>query len=95
MHYLDDLCDYTTPTSLETRKEVRTKGQDWIQKSDFSGSLDDAFQLWDAVSAVDLVAVDCQYSLDTQVYKGVKAAGEEVMDSKMWDEVDQWLSQRR
>ena len=50
MHYLDDLCTYPDPTSKTTREEVRGKGQGWIQNSDFSGSLDDAFQIWDAVS---------------------------------------------
>ena len=50
MHYLDDLCNYPDATSKVTRAEVREKGQSWIQNSDFSGSLDDAFQVWDAVS---------------------------------------------
>lgn len=49
MHYLDDLCLYPVPTSKDTRVEVRTKVQDRFQHSDLSGSLDDAFKIWDAV----------------------------------------------
>ncbi|KAL2048106.1 hypothetical protein N7G274_000017 [Stereocaulon virgatum] len=78
MHYLDELCLYTSEaTSKVTRSAVREKGQSWIQNSDFSGSLDDAFQVWDAL------------------YKGVKAAGNKVKDRQMWDEVNEWLSERK
>lgn len=39
------------PTSPESRTEVKAKGKDWFQHSDsFSGNLDLAFKLWDAVS---------------------------------------------
>ena len=51
MHYLDDLSNYEDPTSESTRAEVKKKGQEWIMHGDFSGSLDDAFRIWDAVSA--------------------------------------------
>ena len=50
MHFLDDLCTYPDPTSASTRGEVKAKGQEWIMYGDFSGSLDDAFRIWDAVS---------------------------------------------
>lgn len=50
MHFLDDLCNYPDPTSESTRAEVKKKGQAWIMHGDFSGSLDDAFRIWDAVS---------------------------------------------
>lgn len=50
MHFLDDLCNYPNPTSESTRAEVKRKGQEWIMHGDFSGSLDDAFRIWDAVS---------------------------------------------
>lgn len=50
MHFLDDLCNYPDPTSVNTRAEVKKKGQEWIMHGDFSGSLDDAFRIWDAVS---------------------------------------------
>lgn len=50
MHFLDDLCNYPDPTSETTRAEVKKKGQEWIMHGDFSGSLDDAFRIWDAVS---------------------------------------------
>ncbi len=51
MHYLDDLSNYADSTSESTRAEVKKKGQEWIMHGDFSGSLDDAFRIWDAVSA--------------------------------------------
>lgn len=50
MHFLDDLCNYPDPTSESTRAEVKKKGQEWIMHGDFSGSLDDSFRIWDAVS---------------------------------------------
>ncbi len=50
MHYLDDLCSYSDPTSESTRNEVKRKGQEWIMHGDFGGSLEDAFKIWDAVS---------------------------------------------
>lgn len=50
MHFLDDLCNYPDPTSVKTRAGVKKKGQEWIMHGDFSGSLDDAFRIWDAVS---------------------------------------------
>lgn len=77
MHFLDDLCNYPNPTSESTRAEVKRKGQEWIMHGDFSGSLDDAFRIWDAV------------------YQGVKAAGNMLKDTSIWDEVDTWLSQRK
>ena len=58
MHFLDDLCTYSDPTSEITRAEVKRKGQDWIMHGDFSGSLDDAFKIWDAVSEMRLMGMD-------------------------------------
>ena len=48
--YLDELNTRDSPTSEETRAEMRDKGQGWFPYSEFSNSLDDAFKLWDAVS---------------------------------------------
>lgn len=49
--YLDDLPHHPEPTSQEARAEVKAKGKEWFQHSDsFSGNLDMAFRLWDAVS---------------------------------------------
>ena len=49
--YLDDLPLQPNPTSPAARTEVKAKGKDWFQHSDsFSGNLDLAFKLWDAVS---------------------------------------------
>ncbi|KAF7590900.1 hypothetical protein BBP40_002262 [Aspergillus hancockii] len=48
--YLDDLPLQADPTSPEARAEVKSKGKDWFQHSDsFTGNLDLAFKLWDAV----------------------------------------------
>ncbi|KAJ5945789.1 hypothetical protein N7454_002628 [Penicillium verhagenii] len=48
--YLDDLPLQTNPTSPEARAEVKSKGKEWFQHSEsFTGNLDQAFKLWDAV----------------------------------------------
>jgi hypothetical protein len=48
--YLDDLPLQTNPTSPEARAEVKSKGKEWFQHSEsFTGNLDLAFKLWDAV----------------------------------------------
>ncbi|GKZ20091.1 hypothetical protein AbraIFM66951_008189 [Aspergillus brasiliensis] len=48
--YLDDLPLQADPTSPEARAEVKSKGKEWFQHSDsFTGNLDMAFKLWDAV----------------------------------------------
>ena len=49
--YLDDLPLQAEPTSPEARAEVKAKGKEWFQHSEsFTGNLDQAFKLWDAVS---------------------------------------------
>lgn len=54
--YLDDLPLQNDPTSPEARAEVKSKGKDWFQHSEsFTGNLDMAFKLWDAVSNTTLV----------------------------------------
>lgn len=50
--YLDELFTRDDPTSETTRAEMKAKGPEWCQYCDFAGSLDDAFRLWDAVSAL-------------------------------------------
>ncbi|CAL5870703.1 uncharacterized protein PFLUO_LOCUS4943 [Penicillium psychrofluorescens] len=48
--YLDDLPLQADPTSPDARAEVKAKGKEWFQHSEsFTGNLDRAFQLWDAV----------------------------------------------
>ncbi|EPS32503.1 hypothetical protein PDE_07463 [Penicillium oxalicum 114-2] len=48
--YLDDLPLQANPTSPEARQEVKSKGKEWFQHSEsFTGNLDLAFKLWDAV----------------------------------------------
>ncbi|KAL8874440.1 MAG: hypothetical protein Q9174_000233 [Haloplaca sp. 1 TL-2023] len=78
--YLDELCTREDPTSESTREEMKSRGQGWAVYCDFNASQQQALQLWDAV------------------YQGVKlakAGSQEVQEPKMWDEVDEWLSQRR
>lgn len=54
--YLDDLPLQGTSITPEARAEVKAKGKDWFQHSDsFSGNLDMAFKLFDAVSSFTLV----------------------------------------
>lgn len=49
--YLDDLPLQADPTSPKARDEVKAKGKEWFQHSEsFTGNLDLAFKLWDAVS---------------------------------------------
>ena len=97
LHYLDELTKSGEPTAESNRLEMKERGQKgWIIKSNFSGSLDDAFRLWDAVS----VFLEYHASLDVelteyQVYKAVQEGGEGSSDIKMWDEVNAWLSNRR
>ncbi|OGE58286.1 hypothetical protein PENARI_c001G05534 [Penicillium arizonense] len=48
--YLDDLPLQANPTSPEARADVKAKGKEWFQHSEsFTGNLDLAFKLWDAV----------------------------------------------
>ncbi|KAL8914238.1 MAG: hypothetical protein Q9171_001109 [Xanthocarpia ochracea] len=80
LHYLDELFVREDPTSEATREEITARSQGWVIYSDFKASQQLAFRLWDAV------------------YQGVKVAnenGEYIKDIEMWDEVDQWLVQRR
>lgn len=54
--YLDDLPLQADPTSADARAEVKSKGKDWFQHSDsFTGNLDTAFKLWDAVCSSTLL----------------------------------------
>ena len=50
MCYLDYLQAEADPTSEKVREEMKAKGQEWFQNSDFSGSLNDAYRIWDSVS---------------------------------------------
>ncbi|KAJ5312514.1 hypothetical protein N7508_003344 [Penicillium antarcticum] len=48
--YLDDLPLQANPTSPEARADVKAKGKEWFQHSEsFTGNLNLAFKLWDAV----------------------------------------------
>ncbi|KAL8930589.1 MAG: hypothetical protein Q9208_000459 [Pyrenodesmia sp. 3 TL-2023] len=78
--YLDEFSMRPDPTSEATRAEMKERAQGWVEHCDFDLSQQHAFQLWDVVySAV----------------KQAKAGGEEIREAQMWDDVDQWLSQRR
>lgn len=100
--YLDDLPLQADPTSPDARTEVKSKGKEWFQHSEsFTGNLDLAFKLWDAVSSprisLSLHAVfgDILMGVCAQVYKGTQNAGREVKDAKVWANANQWLEQRR
>ena len=96
MTYLDELSGRETPTFEDTRNEMKTKCQTWVEYCDLPGSLNDAFQLWDAVCSAQTMIDFYEQLLNVyQVFRGVKAAENEVMDDGMWIEVDQWLFQRR
>lgn len=95
--YLDDLPHHPEPTSQEARSEVKAKGKEWFQHSDsFTGNLDMAFRLWDAVSRCVLRIMLTNTSLSfLQVYKGTQNAGKEFKDAKLWDDANRWLAERR
>lgn len=81
------------PTSAEARAEAKAKGKDWFQHSEsFTGNLDTAFRLWDAVS-------DSLWSLGIlltrQVYKATQNAGREVKEAKEFESANSWLAERR
>ncbi|KAJ5107072.1 XPG N-terminal [Penicillium angulare] len=76
--YLDDLPLQADPTSPDARAEVKSKGKEWFQHSEsFTGNLDHAFKLWDAV------------------YKGTQTAGNDLKDTKLWEDANKWLAERR
>lgn len=57
--YLDDLPLQADSTSPEARADAKAKGKDWFQHSEsFTGNLDLAFKLWDAVSALAFPEAD-------------------------------------
>ena len=97
MNYLDELNGRDEPTAETSREQQKHLAQGWVANGDFLSSLKDALQLWDAVGSPfhgrhsQLV----QANTAEQVYAGVKTAGAEVPDRSMWDEADEWLSQRR
>ena len=55
MTYLDELSAREDPTSESTREEMRIKCQTWVEYCDLPVSLNDAFELWDAVREIDPV----------------------------------------
>lgn len=48
--YLDELSTCENPTSEDTRGVMKEKCQSWVEYCYLLKSLDDSFQLWDAVS---------------------------------------------
>ena len=52
MNYLDELNGKDTPTAETTREQQKHLAAGWVANGDFLGSLQDALQLWDAVSAL-------------------------------------------
>ena len=51
MNYLDELNGKESPTAETTREQQKHLAVGWVANGDFLGSLQDALQLWDAVSA--------------------------------------------
>ena len=47
------------PTSKGFRDTMKGKCQIWLKFSDFAGSLEDAFKLWDAVRSDCVLASTC------------------------------------
>jgi hypothetical protein len=86
------------PTSPEARAEVKSKGKEWFQHSDsFTGNLDLAFKLWDAVSTLDVTDLGFERWTDPtlQVYKGTQHAGNNFKDGKLFENANSWLAERR
>lgn len=95
--YLDDLPLQSDPTSSEARAEVKAKGKDWFQHSDsFSGNLDMAFKLFDAVSPHFYRNFsDACIEFGNQVHKATQSASKEVKEVKTWENAHSWLAERR
>lgn len=95
--YLDDLPLQANPTSPEARQEVKSKGKEWFQHSEsFTGNLDLAFKLWDAVRSCIILHGRCsQANTYIQVHKGTQNAGKEFKEAKLWDDANKWLAERR
>lgn len=97
MNYLDELNGREEPTAETSREQQKHLAQGWVANGDFLDSLRDALQLWDAVRSprYGRSKLITTANMAVQVYAGVKTAGAEVTDRSMWDEANQWLSQRR
>lgn len=52
MNYLDELDGKEDATAQSTRDQQKYLAAGWIANGDFPGSLQDALQLWDAVSTL-------------------------------------------
>ena len=81
-HYLDELAAQSDPTSSTARESIKEKGsKSWFPHAvDFADNLASAFELWDAVyAAVEVASTDL-----------VKEA-----DKKNWNQVNEWLKERR
>ncbi len=97
MNYLDELNGREEPTAETSREQQKHLAQGWVANGDFLDSLRDALQLWDAVRSpfYGRSKLITPANMTAQVYAAVTTAGAEVTDRSMWDEADQWLSQRR
>lgn len=54
LQYLDELSGRAEPTLETTRNEMKNRGPDLMKYCDFELSLQHGFQLWDAVSWLNL-----------------------------------------
>jgi len=81
--YLDDLPLQANPTSPEARAEVKAKGKEWFQHSEsFTGNLDLAFKLWDAVCTCSLRLTELRASLIT-LYRCTRERSMQARRSRM------------
>ncbi|KAF3483463.1 XPG I-region protein [Arthroderma uncinatum] len=77
--YLDDLPQEPEPTPQIVRDEVKAKGKEWFQHSHSFSE-----------------NLDTAFHLWDAVYKATQTAAKEPMvDSKLWDDTNKWLSARR
>ena len=101
-HYLDELSAQPEPTSEDSRNNVKEKGsKTWFPHAvNFIGSLEHAFELWDAVSRtiVELLKRLVMILMHLQVFAAVKLLPDATMskaEKEEWGHVDEWLAERR
>ncbi|KAK2879310.1 hypothetical protein FQN49_001006 [Arthroderma sp. PD_2] len=77
--YLDDLPQEPEPTPQAVRDEVKSKGKEWFQHSHSFSE-----------------NLDTSFHLWDAIYKATQTAAKEpIVDTKLWDDTNNWLSSRR
>jgi len=94
--YFDDLPNHGDKPLGEVVELVKGKGKTWFQHGhSFSGNLEKAFKLWDAVSLFPYSSRRNQLTLRSKVYGASQSAGKDVKDAKLFADANNWLSARR